>query len=488
MKGNARRIASLWVLCTLLSVTLLAQDARSYAAGLSLFVDIEGYWAQEAIEWAVRQGIVTGYGDNTFRPDKPVTQAQFLTMLLRAYAHQGSADITKDSPWDEPSWRFSKGMNWELGERYAAASRGRIAILIGNSLGYTCDENQYIQLLYDRGLSTGKKDKTIEGYAKDEALTRAQAVVFIRNMHGMIDKLQARPSLPSAGCPEVISPSEERTRSVTKGGYTISSDRTDSSSVTLAGRFDSDRDILVRISKGDKVEKEVYSTEDSRLQQPLYFRHGPGMYRIELFERKPGSEDDGFSGVLWGEQAFLVSNKDQRDLTYLLPTPYVQSAHPEIIALVEKITEGLIGDYEKTKAIHRWVATHIAYDVESFRNGTSQLRATTEILERGMDVCSGYANVTASFNRAAGIPAKIVIGTAIWADRGETWETTTKFDNHAWVETYADGRWIVQDTTWDAGSVDDDCDCFQFSYDTAYFDPDPEQFGITHRKSRDRNM
>ncbi|MCU6708391.1 S-layer homology domain-containing protein [Paenibacillus sp. J5C_2022] len=486
MKGNARRIASLWALFTLLSATLLAQDARSYAAGLSLFVDTEGYWAQEAIEWAVREGIVTGYEDNTFRPDKPVTQAQFLTMLLRAYSHQSSPDISKNSPWDEPSWRFSEGMNWELGERYAAASRGRIAILIGNSLGYACDENQYIQLLYDRGLSSGKKDKTIAGYAKEEALTRAQAVVFIRNMHGMVEKLQARPSLPSAGCPEVGASSEER--SVTKGGYTITSDRTNSSSVTLTGSFTRERDVLVRISKGDKVEKEVYATEGNRLRQPLYFRHGPGQYRIELFERDAGSEEGEFTGVLWGEQAFLVSNEDRRDLSYLLPTPYVQSDHPDIMALSQEITESLVSDYEITKAIHQWVATHIAYDVESFRNGTSQLHTTTEILERGMDVCSGYANITAALNRAAGIPAKIVIGTAIWADQGETWETTIKTDNHAWVETYVDGRWIVQDTTWDAGSVDDDCGCFRFNYDTAYFDPDPDQFAITHRKSRDRNM
>lgn len=40
--------------------------------------------ADAAISWAAEKGVITGYDNNTFRPDKPVTRQQFATMLWRS--------------------------------------------------------------------------------------------------------------------------------------------------------------------------------------------------------------------------------------------------------------------------------------------------------------------------------------------------------------------------------------------------------------------
>ncbi|MGD1897650.1 MAG: family 10 glycosylhydrolase [Phormidesmis sp.] len=47
--------------------------------------DIQGHWAQPCIEILAQQGIVSGYPDGTFRPESPVTRAEFATLITLAF-------------------------------------------------------------------------------------------------------------------------------------------------------------------------------------------------------------------------------------------------------------------------------------------------------------------------------------------------------------------------------------------------------------------
>lgn len=47
--------------------------------------DIQGHWAQTCIEILAQQGIVAGYPDDTFRPERPVTRAEFATIIAKAF-------------------------------------------------------------------------------------------------------------------------------------------------------------------------------------------------------------------------------------------------------------------------------------------------------------------------------------------------------------------------------------------------------------------
>ena len=66
----------------LVSTVGLGQSVQ--IAEASSFTDISGHWAKAQIEQAVAKGYVTGYPNGTFKPDAPVTRAQFITMLVRA--------------------------------------------------------------------------------------------------------------------------------------------------------------------------------------------------------------------------------------------------------------------------------------------------------------------------------------------------------------------------------------------------------------------
>jgi hypothetical protein len=52
--------------------------------------DISGHWAQQTIEKWLSQGLIEGYPDGTFGPDKPVTRAEFVTMVNKAFGLNNS--------------------------------------------------------------------------------------------------------------------------------------------------------------------------------------------------------------------------------------------------------------------------------------------------------------------------------------------------------------------------------------------------------------
>lgn len=66
------------------------------------FKDTAGHWAKDAIDKAYAQGIIKGYGDNTFRPDALVSRAEAVAMANRTFRLQKTVvenpftDITSD--------------------------------------------------------------------------------------------------------------------------------------------------------------------------------------------------------------------------------------------------------------------------------------------------------------------------------------------------------------------------------------------------------
>jgi hypothetical protein len=47
------------------------------------FSDVSGHWAERDIQFAASVGWVNGYPDGTFRPDQPITRAEFMTLANR---------------------------------------------------------------------------------------------------------------------------------------------------------------------------------------------------------------------------------------------------------------------------------------------------------------------------------------------------------------------------------------------------------------------
>ncbi|MDG0791306.1 S-layer homology domain-containing protein [Cohnella ginsengisoli] len=63
--------------------TMLVRAFGLAPAGSALFKDTQGHWAANAIAALNDLGIISGYGDGTFRPDQPISRAEIVVMLAR---------------------------------------------------------------------------------------------------------------------------------------------------------------------------------------------------------------------------------------------------------------------------------------------------------------------------------------------------------------------------------------------------------------------
>ena len=253
---------------------------------------------------------------------------------------------------------------------------------------------------------------------------------------------------------------------VTKFGFTISSVKTDEVLLDIWGNVKSNAPMIIGIQKDGELPR--YKTtvpKNNELDDMVYLSDGPGKYSISLYDYGSQSMIPLTTNTI---NLFSV-NLSSAQRNYLRPTKYVESNHPEIKKLALEITKDLKDDFAKTKAIHDWVAENIEYDYKEFFANDIGNYTAFQILQRKMGVCDGYAKLTAALNRAVGIKAKIIFGMV--AGRPISDIKTMEY-NHAWVETYINGKWIIQDTTWDVGRSNPD-----------YFNPSQERFVQDHLAS-----
>ncbi len=64
------------------------------------FSDVDGHKNEEAITYLTGKGVIEGYNDGTFKPDNPVTRAEFVTMVTKAFeiASEAPASDFADVP------------------------------------------------------------------------------------------------------------------------------------------------------------------------------------------------------------------------------------------------------------------------------------------------------------------------------------------------------------------------------------------------------
>ena len=54
------------------------------------FQDVEGHWAQSYITALAKRGVISGFPDGTYRPNDPVTRAQFAAIINKAFAPEAT--------------------------------------------------------------------------------------------------------------------------------------------------------------------------------------------------------------------------------------------------------------------------------------------------------------------------------------------------------------------------------------------------------------
>jgi len=462
----------------ILSVFILFNGFALNVSAAGAFSDIpDNAWYKPYVDKLYERGITNGYQDGTFRPNDTISIAEFIAFTLRAMGYNdlkgrqrwydGYVDKARELGIVEDSDYYT---SYRVLDR--SITRQEMARIIVNAMDEEIPDDLILYksmikdfdyiiypysvlVCYAKGLINGTPD----GYFNPGmTATRAEAAKIIINLI----EPESRQVPPEPEDPDAIV--------------------VEDSSVTLDVDFDKViGNALISVEKGDQYTESLYRIGSDKFNGKVYLPFGPGKYRVKVFI--PLGSTTSTNTVYGRYSEYKVVNKDTRDMSYLLPSGLVESDSEEIIRLAEEITKDAKDDMERVKLIHKWVATNIAYDTDAYFSGDISNYSALETLRKRKAVCNGYARLTAALCRAAGIRTKIISGVAIYADMGQTWNSVdTTISNHAWNEVFVDGRWIVMDTTWDAGYVDFYTEKFTFRYSTRYFDPSEEAFAVDHLK------
>ena len=130
--------------------------------------------------------------------------------------------------------------------------------------------------------------------------------------------------------------------------------------------------------------------------------------------------------------------KDRRLSSFLQPTPFLQSDHPRIRSLAQKIIGGEKDARKAALRLKDWVYKEIV------KEPTVSIPNALEVLQSGKGDCNEHTVLFNALARAAGIPAKTAVGVVYL--RGA-------FYYHAWSEVWL-GEWISLDSVLDQFPAD----------------------------------
>ena len=100
-------------------VSILARLEGVTTAQAAGFADVNDEWYATAVNWAANVGVVNGYEDNTFQPNTAITREQLAAILMNYAAYKGEdvsnrADLATYT--DQPSTWAEEAMSWAVAE------------------------------------------------------------------------------------------------------------------------------------------------------------------------------------------------------------------------------------------------------------------------------------------------------------------------------------------------------------------------------------
>lgn len=176
----------------LMGILVLAFLSNNTYADNIDFKDVTEQWAKEPVRWGVKEGIVEGYPDGTFKPKKQVNEAEF-AKLMAGYAKVldvSNLKVKEGEHWAKEVYDALEEYAIPLGGyksdkvKNTGLSRGQLARIVAAKNGFNLNERQAIYYLYENDLSDGKISGRLdfESYDKDSAVKRAEAVAFLRRL------------------------------------------------------------------------------------------------------------------------------------------------------------------------------------------------------------------------------------------------------------------------------------------------------------------
>lgn len=178
----------------------ISPDSLMYGTTFSAFVDksttifrdARGHWASDEIDAYVRRGFISGYSDNTFKPDNSISRAEFLTLLSRVYDWNTNWYLVSPTSFKDSNTfgGFSDVINYATYFKYIYGySDGNFKP--GNPISYA-----EVETIMNRVLSYGnfrwsdtandmlyeKKERSNSFNSKNNKITRAEVVYMLYNI------------------------------------------------------------------------------------------------------------------------------------------------------------------------------------------------------------------------------------------------------------------------------------------------------------------
>ncbi len=161
----------------------------------------------------------------------------------------------------------------------------------------------------------------------------------------------------------------------------------------------------------------------------------------------------------------------------------------EVSTQLRQLSKEIVGDekdeYKKLYLINKWIAENICYDYDYYYNSDNKIYySADDVYEQRRSVCEGYANLQKALIQAQGIPCIKVVTYSVGVDTigyfDESNYQVTK-GNHAHVEAYVNGRWVIMDATWDSNNKYENGVYTYKAPAFKYFDVTIEYFSYTHK-------
>ena len=170
------------------------------------FSDVSsGHWAREFIATLANRGIIAGFPDGTFRPDEPVTRAQYAAMLRSAFSQSSVRNATNfvDVPatyWAATAIReadtmgFMSGYPGNVFRPDQNIPRAQVLVSLANGLNYSASNPNSVQVYRDAGqipdyavasIAAATEQRMVVNYPNVQVLrpnqtaTRADVAAFI---------------------------------------------------------------------------------------------------------------------------------------------------------------------------------------------------------------------------------------------------------------------------------------------------------------------
>jgi hypothetical protein len=158
----------------------------SRADGTITFSDIAAHWGKESILQGVASGYVDGYPDGTFMPDREISRAEFIKLVVNALDFKATA-VINGQPWYQSSVNtaIANGIHDQadfnddgIDQPITREEMSRIAVRATGEANY--DSKKWMYLATKEGIIQGLDDTGT--LAAEGVTTRSQAITVIERI------------------------------------------------------------------------------------------------------------------------------------------------------------------------------------------------------------------------------------------------------------------------------------------------------------------